>query len=344
VEELCKQSLPLAMPHTVMRWVVFFFFQLGNGIRQIGSHSERAVKDGIASRVMLCKQVVNIHVDGINADGEKVFQNVELDPEEYDWMGGRNIFSKSREDGNTTSFYLACDWQRNVPLVMSEVEGESGEVEEMSVGRFYTGHELLHVRLNQGERVEFGYDMLIWDVLTEGTITIRDSTGLKIPVAEDAQGTELDMAKDKELGKIETVGKKLCTDTVKLEVKGTAHVGYNITNVVKGVDVQFSPKEYMQLGGLKIMRKYVPGPIHTLIAQYEQLPALDTKTYWLRCNYDNGAPYLIMHHSGIWDKRAFDFFHLYKREVSVTSGWRLDFLADFAIPYEISDGLVTLRL
>lgn len=27
-------------------------------------------------------------------------------------------------------------------------------------------------------------------------------------------------------------------------------------------------------------------------------------------------------------------------EVSVTSGWRLDFLADFAIPYEISDGLV----
>ena len=28
------------------------------------------------------------------ADGEKVFQNVELDPEEYDWMGGRNIFSK----------------------------------------------------------------------------------------------------------------------------------------------------------------------------------------------------------------------------------------------------------
>ncbi len=30
-------------------------------------------------------------------------------------------------------------------------------------------------------------------------------------------------------------------------------------------------------------------------------------------------------------------------EVSVTSGWRLDFLADFAIPYEISDGLVPWR-
>ena len=29
----CRASLPLAMPHTVMRWVVFFFFQLGHGIR-----------------------------------------------------------------------------------------------------------------------------------------------------------------------------------------------------------------------------------------------------------------------------------------------------------------------
>jgi len=327
-----------------MRWVVFFFFQLGHGIRQSGQ-SER--REHAASRVVLCKQFVNIHVDGINEDGQRVFQNVELDPEEYDLMGGRNIFSKSREDGNTTSFYLACDWKRLIPLVYSEVEGKSGELEEFSVGRFYTPHELLHVRLNEGERVEFGHDMLIWDVLTEGTITIRDSTGLRIPVAEDAQGTELDMAKDKELGKIETIGKKLCTDTVKLQVKGTAHVAYNITNVVQGVEVQFSPKEYMKLGGLKIMRKYVPGPIqpiHTFNGQYEKLPAVDTKTYWLRCNYDNGAPYLVMHQSGIWDKRAFDFFHLYKREVSVTSGWRLDFLADFAIPYEISDGLVTLRL
>ncbi len=45
----------------------------------------------------------------LQEDGQKVFQNVDLDPEEYDMMGGKTIFSKRlgrifSADGTTSNW------------------------------------------------------------------------------------------------------------------------------------------------------------------------------------------------------------------------------------------------
>lgn len=140
-------------------------------------------------------------------------------------------------------------------------------------------------------------------------------------------------------------GAKLCTHSVKLHVHGTAHIGPNSTRKVEGVEVQLRPKEYMKIGGLKLMRKYVPGEVGPLSAQYEKLPVVKLKRYWLRCNYETGWPFLIMHEQGgDWDERSFALWNGYQRQVSMKDNWRLDVLVDFKIPYEMTNGNVQINM
>lgn len=60
---------------------------------------------------------------------------------------------------------------------------------------------------------------------------------------------------------------------------------------------------------------------------------------------ETGWPFLITHEQGgDWDERSFALWNGYQRQVSMKDNWRLDFLVDFQIPYEMTNGNVKINL
>lgn len=320
-------------------WALCFLqFFLAPAIRQV-AHANSAV------HAKLCTQYTHIIYQGTNEEGEKIRDMILLEPDEYDVLGGRTIFYKQQEgETQKTQYIVGCDWQRKIPIVMALKEpDENGNGEVFSIGRFYTTEEEFTVKLLPVERVEFAHGMLTWDVMTgDSVFHFRDGTGLYFKPQNLENGYR---QHEEMLQNMKQNGAKLCTHTVKVHAHGTAHIGPNSTRKVDGVEVQIRPKEYMKVGGLKLMRKYVPGEVGLLSAQYEKLPVVKLKRYWLRCNYETGWPFLITHEQGgDWDERSFALWNGYQRQVSMKDNWRLDFLVDFQIPYEMTNGNVKINL
>eukprot|EP00435_Cladocopium_sp_Y103_P036714 s1624_g9.t1 len=316
-------------------------FCLALAIRQV-AHTN--TNQAAVQNAKLCPQYTHITYEGTNEEGEKIQDQIVLEPEEYDVMGGRIVFYKQRDnETKATRYIVGCDWQRKIPIVMALKEpDENGNGGVLSIGRFYTSHEEFTVKLLPGERVEFAHGLLTWDVMRDSVFHFRDGTGLYFKPKNLEKGYR---EHEEMLENMERNGAKLCTHTVKVHVHGTAHMGPNSTKNVPGIEVQIKPKEYMKIGGLRLMRKYVPGEVGRLSAQYEKLPVVKLKRYWLRCNYDNGWPFLIMHErGGDWDERSFALWNGYERQVSMKDNWRLDFLVDFKIPYEMTNGNVKIKM
>ncbi|CAE7488550.1 unnamed protein product [Symbiodinium pilosum] len=122
-----------------------------------------------------------------------------------------------------------------------------------------------------------------------------------------------------------------CQRTVTLELVGTMERNAQQQSVLKAVHtkVKVPPEYYTKLGGLRIFAKKAQGRVD--------------KIYYLRCDFTNGQPLLIMRQGGDVEVRRFNFKWWRTSSVQESIGEHLDLLADpVSVPYPVVKGYVTV--
>lgn len=316
------------------------------------------------------KEIREIDVDLYNnLGGVRLFTKFKNYEARYSMFDDRSSPNQMSERAQV--YYLGCNFVRGVPVFIAELGYDMEEKTPMVQEQFKTGHERMVVRLTPGEVIEFAWGTtFIFDLMVEGRITVKDTTGILEPpdwvlkkpseapkpkplvprllkAIKDAFSVEVDEetesgskrltepeepeivrpSREEELARLRQSGKKACTHSISVEIKATAHET-KLRQKPENRTIYLHPQDYVRLGGYRIMRKFHPTE--------------PDKNYWIRCDYDSGWPFLLVHQQGKdWEIRGFFFWNLYERKVSIVGDWRLQFLASFDIP-ELSNGQLKL--
>ncbi|CAE7642800.1 unnamed protein product [Symbiodinium necroappetens] len=126
-------------------------------------------------------------------------------------------------------------------------------------------------------------------------------------------------------------GLTFCHRGVTLEIQGTMNRTASNKSVLKPVHqkVKVPASFYTKLGGMRIYTKQAHGQLD--------------KVYFLRCDYTNGQPFLIMRQGGDVQVRRFNIKWWRTTSISESLGERLTLLADpTSVPYPVVKGYITV--
>lgn len=126
-------------------------------------------------------------------------------------------------------------------------------------------------------------------------------------------------------------GLTFCHRGVTLEIQGTMNRTASNKSVLKPVHqkVKVPASFYTKLGGMRIYTKQARGQLD--------------KVYFLRCDYTNGQPFLIMRQGGDVQVRRFNIKWWRTTSISESLGERLTLLADpTSVPYPVVKGYITV--
>ncbi|CAE7454511.1 unnamed protein product [Symbiodinium natans] len=271
------------------------------------------------ARPRWCPQDIGIEVDGWNEEGRHIHVRSVVEPEQLNRMGGYKAWQKTKpKTGQHTAFYISCNLDVDRAFLFSQDLDKRGEGVWANMSEPHEiGHasELVYLMGQQdAEIVEFAWDTLILDRLLNGTIAVKDVTGLHnwesslVPHTSESNAST-------------------CEQLVNLELTGTVTKSGEQQQVSK--TVQVSPWLYTRSEGFRIFTK--------------TNEAGEEMTYWLRCA--DGYPVLAKKETdGQVETRAFDMWHGWRRTVSVKEGERLHFLADASVTRPIESGQVQITL